>query len=169
MVIKRFMSILAILCVLGVALAVPTTVAHAQANTQAQSASNVTCWGDWCSGQDPHATHCDADAVTIASVTATAGNTQLSDDTNRKGTLEVRYSPTCKTKWSRLSLTRDADYAELVIHQDDQYTQSKFLKFFLTTYAKTGVFYTPMIYSVNHRVFAMIDGADCGLCATSWV
>jgi type VI protein secretion system component VasA len=106
MSIKRFVPILAILCVLGAALAVPTTVARAQTNTQTQSASNVTCWGDWCSGQDPHATHCDADAVTLASVTATAGNTQLSDDTNRKGTLEVRYSPTCKTKWSRLSLPK---------------------------------------------------------------
>jgi hypothetical protein len=50
-------------------------------------ASAVGCWGDWCSGQDPHDTGCDADGVTVA--TARIPGTDVN--------IELRWSATCKT------------------------------------------------------------------------
>lgn len=53
----------------------------------------VGCWGDYCSGQDPHGTGCDADARTLAS--------DYSYGTPYA--VELRWSPTCKTEWARVS------------------------------------------------------------------
>lgn len=56
-------------------------------------AQAVGCYGDYCSGKDPQSTGCSADAITFAS-------------NNVYGTgytIELRWSPTCKTEWARIS------------------------------------------------------------------
>jgi hypothetical protein len=55
----------------------------------------VGCSGDYCSGQDPLSTGCSADAYTVhtASVYGTYG----------ARTVEIRWSPTCKTNWARVN------------------------------------------------------------------
>ena len=68
-------------------------MASALAMAAPAPASAVSCWGDWCSGRDPVATGCSADAYTVAHV-------QLPAVIQR---LELRWSPRCKTNWARLT------------------------------------------------------------------
>lgn len=53
----------------------------------------ATCWGDWCSGQDPESSRCSLDAYTVAS----AGIPWSSGLA-----VELRWSPTCQTNWARV-------------------------------------------------------------------
>src|SRR4051794_33445734 len=66
-----------------------TTVAITAGATSARAAS---CWGDWCSGQDPMATGCANGAYAVAHL-------QLPWVSQR---LELRWSPTCQTNWARI-------------------------------------------------------------------
>src|SRR5687768_15901371 len=52
---------------LGIPLALTMLATILMAGVDAKPAGAATCWGDWCSGQDPAATGCDADAYTAAS------------------------------------------------------------------------------------------------------
>jgi hypothetical protein len=56
-------------------------------------ADAATCYGDYCSGKDPQATGCAADARTVAHVRDAGGGYIL----------ELRWSPSCKTNWARIS------------------------------------------------------------------
>ncbi|GLL05094.1 DUF2690 domain-containing protein [Dactylosporangium matsuzakiense] len=47
----------------------------------------VTCYGDYCSGQDPESSGCSADATTTASARIWGTESYI----------ELRWSPTCKT------------------------------------------------------------------------
>jgi hypothetical protein len=61
----------------------------------APAAHAVSCYGDYCSDQDPQASGCSADAYTVASA-------------NIYGTdayVEIRWSPTCQTNWARSPAT----------------------------------------------------------------
>jgi hypothetical protein len=58
--------------------------------TAAPAEASVSCYGDYCSGRDPQATGCANDAVTFAVANLSYG------------TLQLRWSPTCKTEWARL-------------------------------------------------------------------
>ena len=62
------------------------TSAHATGRNRPQ----VTCSGEGCDGQNPATTGCSADAYTVQ--TAVFGNSFV----------ELRYSPTCGTNWSRV-------------------------------------------------------------------
>ena len=75
-----------------------------------QPAGAVGCWGDWCSGTDPQATGCAADAYTVASAFH-SGTGFL---------VELRWSPTCKTNWARVN-TRNPGWVKAV--QSTGYTQ----------------------------------------------
>ena len=109
----------------------------------------VSCYGDYCSGQQPDTTGCDKDAVTVASV----------EVDNGAGRVDLRWPPTCQTNWARwqqyptglcLNCTPDA----LVAVQDTGYTQK--LDWFDngTSPADGGTYWTPMIYSPVHKVYA---------------
>ncbi|MFI5951838.1 DUF2690 domain-containing protein [Micromonospora chalcea] len=60
----------------------------------AAPATAATCWGDWCSGQDPVDTGCayeeGANYVAYANVY------------DGRGSLYLYWSPTCKTNWAKL-------------------------------------------------------------------
>jgi Protein of unknown function (DUF2690) len=116
----------------------------------------VTCYGDYCSGQDPVATGCYRDAITLAAVQVDTG----------AGMLELRWSPTCQTNWARwdqyptgwcMNCTPDA----LLAVQDTGYTQE--LDWFDngTVPADGSTSWTPMIYSPVHKVYAEVD-MPCG-------
>ena len=119
----------------------------------APAASAVTCYGDYCSGQDPHATGCDADAYTVASIQA--ADTGL--------IVELRWSPTCKTNWARVgSSWGTSDPSALYAEQPS------------TGYKQVGVAasnsnysWSRMIYSPTLCVFAAFTGP--GPYATSCV
>lgn len=126
----------------------------------APSAMAVGCWGDYCSGKDPMATGCYADAYTAA----------YKDFQN--GRLEVRYSPTCKTNWARVTIYPIGwalgvpTPVRLTARQDSGYTQS-------VSWGERvgqGTYWTPMIYSpvrlVRAEATLSCNGAgDCVISA----
>lgn len=62
----------------------------------ARPALAVSCYGDYCSGKDPQTSGCSADAQPVAreGVYGTGGEQWV----------ELRWSPTCKTNWTRVNL-----------------------------------------------------------------
>lgn len=85
------------------------------------------------------------------------------------GTIELRWSPTCKTNWARLSLLSNVGggLQEVCATQDSGYRQCKGTAgSFYGTYA--GVFYTGMIYSPVLRVRAHVNGGDFSSWSTGW-
>lgn len=69
-----------------------TSVGALVPGAPAQAAS-PTCYGDYCSGTDPEATKCSADAYTVAHQTWDGWSARL----------ELRWSPSCKTNWARVN------------------------------------------------------------------
>ncbi len=118
-------------------------------------ASTVTCYGDYCSGQDPMATGCADDAVTVAFK-------QMDD-----GRMELRWSPTCKTNWARYEQYPFGSFASevplaLVAVQDTGYTQSiSWFEGDNVQPIEVGTYWTPMIYSPVHKVYAAV-ALNCG-------
>lgn len=109
--------------------------------------SAVGCYGDYCSGKDPSSTGCAADAYTAAAVDFTGGR------------LEVRYSPTCKTNWSRLQIYPGGFAYHLAAVQDTGYRQD-------VDWAASvgeGTYWTPMIYSPVHKVQGQASTTCYGL------
>jgi hypothetical protein len=123
--------------------------------SKAVAASNVTCYGDYCSGQDPKVTHCADDAVTFAAIADDKGS----------GLLDLRWSPTCKTEWARwqqyptgwcvvcaplmIRAVQDTGYAQVLEFQGDDHPTA--------TAEAGGTYWTPMIYSPVHLVHAEVQ------------
>lgn len=110
------------------------------------ASASVGCYGDYCSGLDPQQTGCANDAYTVASYNEAAASLQL------------RWSPTCKTNWARLVVyptgnSHAFNYGALVAHQDTGYEQSTSTPIVTGTTSST-TFWTPMIYSPVHCVKA---------------
>jgi hypothetical protein len=127
---------LAIISRLLVALALTTG-----AVAVATPAHAVTCYGDYCSGQDPEASGCAS-----GSYTATSYN-------HAEFSLQVRYSPTCQTNWTRIVMyspgwncTRSGTIRAV---QDTGYTQSKYVD---SVCGSGFTRWTPMIYSPVRQV-----------------
>lgn len=125
------------------------TMALGAGGAAAPSAMAVSCWGDWCSGQDPMATGCAADAETLAWVDADAST----------GRLELRWSPTCKTAWARWEQfsrgwsVGGAPY-ELRTVQDTGYMQTLSYGDGVGGPQDNSTTWTPMVYSPHHGVKA---------------
>lgn len=117
--------------------------------------AGVKCWGDYCSGMDPAATGCAANAQTVAAV-------QLDD-----GYLDLRWSPTCQTNWARYEQYPFGSFASetpigMSAVQDTGYSQS--INWFEGDGGKpieVGTYWTPMIYSPVHKVHAQLN-MPCG-------
>ena len=130
---------------LGLAVALGALVVVAPAPA---SAAAVTCYGDYCSGKDPQASGCAADARTIylAYVYGTGGGTWV----------EIRWSDTCKTNWARTNGVR----TNIKAVQDTGYTQGYS--------ANNGSYsWSKMIYSPVRHVKGCIWGA-WGTTCTAW-
>lgn len=109
------------------------------------TAQAVTCYGDYCSGQDPRASGCAADGYTVASKNIRAAR------------LELRWSPRCKTNWARYIQYPRGRYSgnvpwELRATQDTGYTQTK--SYGGNRVADNTPTWSPMIYSPTRRVRA---------------
>lgn len=116
-------------------------------------ASAVGCWGDWCSGRDPHAMGCDADAYTVNSVRIPGTYAYV----------ENRWSPTCKTQWARVPASWGRSYPSAPrVVQSTGYTQSGVVNW-NSTYA-----WTRMIYTPNHCVRAKWIGTPGSASTACW-
>lgn len=100
----------------------------------------VGCWGDWCSGKDPLATGCSADAYDLASVLIPSTGAYV----------ELRWSPTCKTEWTRVPVSwgLSSPGSMQAVQPSTGYTQIGFAGYD-STYA-----WGPMIYSPTRCVYA---------------
>lgn len=155
------------------AVGLASTVAFGVTVLEARPAqASVGCYGDWCSGKDPEATGCAADAETLAESEVFQDSTVVDadgghDQQDSVGELQLRWSPTCKTKWARLALHKAADITGVVAKQDTGYKQS-----FHTGgwWGATGpsISYTPMIYSPGEPVYAYADGFRLSGNSTEW-
>ncbi|WP_158691136.1 DUF2690 domain-containing protein [Streptomyces sp. 351MFTsu5.1] len=127
---------------IGVALATGMmTAASVVLPAQATGAQTVSCYGDYCSGQDPADSGCAADAVTVSEVA------------DEVASLQLRWSPTCKTNWARLIVYKTgkklSPQGGLYAHQETGYEQSRYVPI-----GTGGTYWTPMIYSPHKKVRA---------------
>lgn len=143
---KRLASVLLTSVLVGVL----TIIAMPRANA-------VTCYGDYCSGKDPQTSGCSAGAYTVASKAF------------QNGILEIRWSPTCKTNWARVTVY-PIGWAVLIptpirlsAIQDTGYTQ----QVNWDVQVGEGTYWTPMIYSPVRRVKAqtVLSCSGVGDCA----
>lgn len=137
---------------LGIPLAITMLATILLAAVDAKPAGAVTCWGDWCSGKDPAATGCDADAYTAAS-------------SRVPGTyfhVELRWSPTCGTGWARVPASWGNSYPDRFrVQQDTGYVQVGRVN------SNTNYAWTRMIYSRVPCIRAQWTGAP-GFASTAW-
>jgi hypothetical protein len=95
---------------LGITIAVLLGGVVTLSSTGITSASAATCSGHGCDYQDPTATGCSSGAYTVTSAPVTYNGIQY-------GTVELRWSPTCQTNWSRLTISAGGSNAQ---HYDRQ-------------------------------------------------
>lgn len=154
--------------VLAVAI-LTSTSASLVAATPAQA---VSCYGDWCSGQNPETTGCSVGAKPVASTRLEIMHVVPGTDQvwwQDIGLLELRWSPTCKTNWARVSLSANADYMHtIIVQQDSSYEQRKSTQGYLWG-TRAGVFYTNMIYSPVRRCYARVEGGYWRRSWTDWM
>lgn len=118
--------------------------------TPAAPAVGVTCTGTGCDRKDPIETGCAKDARTVASA-------PIRDEIwNRDiGTVELRWSPTCQTNWSRATVNfyseNLANWAVGVVRQRDEYHVEHDL---VARLQPGGVNYSDMIYAPTDAVYA---------------
>jgi len=111
----------------------------------------VGCYGDYCSGKDPDQTGCSAGAYTTASARIPGTN----------ATVDLRWSPTCKTNWTRTNWYPDPSTTTIsAVQCPTGYTQRG------TSGSADGYYWTKMIYSPKMGVSARFTGSP-GSTATS--
>jgi hypothetical protein len=121
----------------------------------AGSAAAATCFGDGCTGKDPIATGCANDAVTVASI-------KLPWVIQ---TLDLRWSPSCKTNWARMQY--DANPTWLRAIQPDR---GDGLPRVVQISGRNGVnSWSAMIYSPTLCVYADVQTANWGRYRTACV
>lgn len=148
----------------AVATVIVVILAGAAMNLISSASANagVTCYGDYCSGKDPVVSKCNDDAY-IAVARALDG-----------ASLQVRYSPTCKTNWARFvvyPLGKKCAYpGTLKAIQDTGYTQQMYTEGIICNTYSERVFWTPMIYSPVKKVKASYqsDGSFTSEEFTAW-
>jgi hypothetical protein len=81
----------------------------------APAQASPSCYGDYCSGTNPETTGCSVGAQTVAQQTWAGWGVKL----------ELRWSPTCKTNWARVSTNPAASGATLrAVQCSTGYTQA---------------------------------------------
>ncbi len=118
------------------------------------SASNVSCNGDWCSGQNPMTTHCADDAVTVDSYDLDGAR------------LELRWSDTCQANWAKFILYPQGwaflanNFLGVMAEQDTGYQQYTDMEATSSDYTMSDggitTTWSPMIYSPVHGVRARL-------------
>lgn len=136
-------------------------------------ASDVGCYGDYCSGRYANETGCDQDAVTLDKADITQRDWEFgfpdiihAGDAVKVGTIELRYSPTCKTKWARAQTFVRNGVSDVAVTQDTGYNQGRHIGGF-STGSPAGISDSPMIYSPNDAVHAYVGGGSGDLISVS--
>lgn len=107
------------------------------------TASAVGCYGDYCSGRDPQATGCAAGAYATAAANIPSTG----------AVVQLIWSPTCKTNWTRTNWPVQPYNTLSAVQQQTNYTQSG------VSGTGGGWSWTRMIYSPSLGVSARFGGA----------
>ena len=108
-------------------LAVSAAVTLASPATASTSTSKTTsCYASGCTGLNPSATRCQDDAETLMG--SSSGDTSL----------ELRYSPSCRATWARITYSRGTGYIRVKNSNGDSYTSS-------VNFTGSGTVYTRMV------------------------
>jgi hypothetical protein len=131
--------------------ALAATIGFSGANlaTTTEAFADPSCYGDYCSGQDPEATHC------------VDGSAIVATDNNEYSSVQLKWSPTCKTNWAKLVVYPTGkfhtfNHGLLTAQQDTGYTQSLTVPMAHDN-SEAIIYWTPMIYSPDHCVKAMFN------------
>jgi hypothetical protein len=113
-----------------------------------------SCWGDYCTGQNPYSSGCASDAY----VWGTANLTYKDSDGNQQnaGTIQLIVSPSCGTRWAYATLTdSDVSGVQVEAKQDTGFTEE-------TPWYNNGAgtYYTEMTYSRTHCSQAIVYYSD---------
>lgn len=136
---RRFTKLAAVL--IGLALVGGMALASA---TPAQA--GVKCYENTCTGKDPNAMGCAADAITESSSVTVVG------------TLSLRFSPSCEAAWAKLTDAGISPQKIWVHNTDDQYE-------WVTTGWFTGSGYTNMVQDgPGYQAQSCADNYPC----TGW-
>lgn len=137
----------------------------------ASPALAVGCYGDYCSGKDPQATGCSSGAYTVEAVPLYEWRLNYVGSPDgywkRVGTLELRWSPTCKTNWARASMSDSTAIQSLYVTQETGYQQGHRMAGWWGG-SSPGNYYTPMIYSPVLRCRAHTSGGNIKQDSTGW-
>jgi hypothetical protein len=98
-------------------------------------AATASCYAGSCTGLNPAATTCQYDAETL--LTGASGDTSI----------ELRYSPSCRATWARLTYSRGTGYIE-VKNSWGQYETAS------VDFTGSGTVYTRMVNDANITSFA---------------
>lgn len=154
----------AVLALTGTLLA-GNTIAH----SDEAEAATPTCYGDYCSGQYPDQTGCDADARTLTEFIITDKGVRVGANISTQpgitidqggseteiAKVEVRWSDLCGTAWARLNTREDTDINVIGVEQDGGYEQTRSVRGFATG-SPSALSFTPMIYGRDHSYQAFI-------------
>jgi hypothetical protein len=102
--------------------------------------ATATCSGYGCDYQDPIATGCSAGANNTASAAVTYGGVNY-------GTVELRWSPTCQSNWSRLTINAGSSNPNGYWRGVDVYRQSPYALAYFDYYGTGSQVYGNMLYS----------------------
>lgn len=98
---RRFLPLLFAAVLLAAIFVEAAYASVSRANTNGSTAQHllprVTCSGNGCNGLDPEQTGCAVGAYTVK---VSGGTVSF-----QTGSVELRYSPTCKTNWARVFST----------------------------------------------------------------
>lgn len=122
------------------------------------NASSPTCYGDYCSDQDPVATNCEVGAWTQRYVDVYYDKMVPFYKNHYAGRLELRASDTCGTQWARFTAAAEIVYTLRVIQPDTGYKTSP-----QSTYLDDGEgqdSWSNQVYSPNNCVYGEIGLYD---------
>jgi Protein of unknown function (DUF2690) len=122
-----------------------------------QSASAATCYGTGCQNRDPQLTGCSAGAYTLNS--ATIYEPLVHDegfgDYAAVGRVDLRFSPTCGTKWARITTyVTDGFGNPFHVYVEARYmaTGTRYIEYGYYYVAWTNMMFAPQLGSPGQRV-----------------
>jgi hypothetical protein len=114
--------------------------------------ASPTCYGDYCSNQDPETTGCNEGAWTQDIVDVYYAREWPFHYSHFAGTLELRASNTCGTQWARFTSADDEIVSSIQVVQPDTGYKTDFFNLFT---GQEG--WSNQVYSPDHCVFAEIS------------
>lgn len=139
------------------------------------STALATCSGFGCDGLEPTAAGCTNQVYTVA----TKYIYDSPDPVNGLAIVDLRYSPPCKTAWSRMTITDPIVYSTSSATVTRKYYSEFFGSQTKTLYNKTGVyqFWTNQLYipysdtdpySIRASGYVIVSGVQYGPVYTGW-